>query len=227
MGQRAGSLTICLTRSLTNQLGSAQFSAARFCCVSPRIRPDRHPFNSPKAVGDVPFRPPRTAGRQLQSAPGHPIANTFDRYVATRAGPKLSPAANLLWREIVRLMSSVQPATNNRRSLLSSPAAGRIDEPLSPPVYARRCGWRARRSHALQGFAPPGSRPAWSANPPAETLKMSGVSSWRRSSFIWLVLKKRARSDTGRRNARRSPTHSSAENSIHGQRVPETRHEPK
>ncbi len=37
----------------------------------------------------------------------HPIANTFDRYVATRVGRKLSPAANFLWKEIVRLMSSV------------------------------------------------------------------------------------------------------------------------
>ncbi|CAB3638533.1 HTH-type transcriptional regulator GltC [Paraburkholderia sediminicola] len=37
----------------------------------------------------------------------HPIADTFERYVATRVGRKLSPAANFLCREIVRLMSSV------------------------------------------------------------------------------------------------------------------------
>lgn len=37
----------------------------------------------------------------------HPIAHTFDRYVATRVGRKLSPAANFLLREIMHLMSSV------------------------------------------------------------------------------------------------------------------------
>ncbi|MBB5503563.1 LysR family transcriptional regulator [Paraburkholderia sp. MM5384-R2] len=37
----------------------------------------------------------------------HPIANTFERYVATRVGRRLSPAASFLCREIVRLMSSV------------------------------------------------------------------------------------------------------------------------
>lgn len=37
----------------------------------------------------------------------HPIANSFERYVATRVGRRLSPAANFLCREIVRLMSSV------------------------------------------------------------------------------------------------------------------------
>lgn len=40
----------------------------------------------------------------------HPIAKTFDRYVATRVGRKLDPAANFLWREIVRLMDT----SNNR-----------------------------------------------------------------------------------------------------------------
>ncbi|WP_230947907.1 LysR substrate-binding domain-containing protein [Burkholderia territorii] len=37
----------------------------------------------------------------------HPIARTFDRYVITRAGRRLGPAANYLLREIVRLMSTV------------------------------------------------------------------------------------------------------------------------
>ncbi|WP_230944466.1 LysR family transcriptional regulator [Burkholderia territorii] len=45
---------------------------------------------------------------QVKAVPiDHPIARTFDRYVITRAGRRLGPAANYLLREIVRLMSTV------------------------------------------------------------------------------------------------------------------------
>ncbi|MDF3881982.1 LysR substrate-binding domain-containing protein [Cupriavidus basilensis] len=48
-----------------------------------------------------------TAG-QVKAVPiDHPIAHTFDRYVITRAGRRLGPAANYLLREIVRRMSTV------------------------------------------------------------------------------------------------------------------------
>jgi DNA-binding transcriptional LysR family regulator len=50
----------------------------------------------------------RIASGQVKAVPiDHPIARTFDRYVITRAGRRLGPAANYLLREIVRLMSTV------------------------------------------------------------------------------------------------------------------------
>ncbi|OJB35142.1 LysR family transcriptional regulator [Burkholderia ubonensis] len=50
----------------------------------------------------------RIAAGQVKAVPiDHPIARTFDRYVITRAGRRLGPAANYLLREIVRLMSTV------------------------------------------------------------------------------------------------------------------------
>lgn len=50
----------------------------------------------------------RIAAAQVKAVPiDHPIARTFDRYVITRAGRRLGPAANYLLREIVRLMSTV------------------------------------------------------------------------------------------------------------------------
>ncbi|OAJ57909.1 LysR family transcriptional regulator [Paraburkholderia ginsengiterrae] len=50
----------------------------------------------------------RIASGQVTAVPiDHPIARTFDRYVITRAGRRLGPAANYLLREIVRLMSTV------------------------------------------------------------------------------------------------------------------------
>ncbi|MGU7778756.1 LysR family transcriptional regulator [Burkholderia sp. PU8-34] len=49
----------------------------------------------------------RIAAGQVKAVPiDHPIARTFDRYVITRAGRRLGPAANYLLREIVRLMST-------------------------------------------------------------------------------------------------------------------------
>nr|WP_321575085.1 LysR family transcriptional regulator [Burkholderia sp. BE17] len=50
----------------------------------------------------------RIAAGQVVAVPlDHPIARSFDRYVVTRAGRRLGPAANYLRREIVRLMSTV------------------------------------------------------------------------------------------------------------------------
>lgn len=50
----------------------------------------------------------RIAFGQVKAVPiDHPIARTFDRYVITRAGRRLGPAANYLLREIIRLMSTV------------------------------------------------------------------------------------------------------------------------
>ena len=50
----------------------------------------------------------RLASGEVKAVPiDHPIARTFDRYVITRAGRRLGPAANYLLREIVRLMSTV------------------------------------------------------------------------------------------------------------------------
>lgn len=50
----------------------------------------------------------RIASGEVKAVPlDHPIARTFDRYVITRAGRRLGPAANYLLREIVRLMSTV------------------------------------------------------------------------------------------------------------------------
>lgn len=50
----------------------------------------------------------RIAAGQVKAVPlDHSIARTFDRYVITRAGRRLGPAANYLLREIVRLMSTV------------------------------------------------------------------------------------------------------------------------
>jgi DNA-binding transcriptional LysR family regulator len=50
----------------------------------------------------------KIATGQVKAVPiDHPIARTFDRYVITRAGRRLSPAANFLLREIVRLMATV------------------------------------------------------------------------------------------------------------------------
>lgn len=50
----------------------------------------------------------RIASGEIKAVPiDHPIARTFDRYVITRAGRRLGPAANYLLREIVRLMSTV------------------------------------------------------------------------------------------------------------------------
>ncbi|CAB3778001.1 hypothetical protein LMG28688_00490 [Paraburkholderia caffeinitolerans] len=47
-----------------------------------------------------------TAG-QVKAVPiDHPIARTFDRYVTTRVGRRLGPAANYLLREVIRLMST-------------------------------------------------------------------------------------------------------------------------
>ncbi|MGN6319122.1 LysR family transcriptional regulator [Trinickia sp.] len=49
----------------------------------------------------------RIAAGQVTAVPiDHPIARTFDRYVMTRVGRRLGPAANYLLREIVRLMST-------------------------------------------------------------------------------------------------------------------------
>ncbi|GAB3626439.1 LysR family transcriptional regulator [Pandoraea terrae] len=50
----------------------------------------------------------RIAAGQVKAVPiDHPFARTFDRYVITRAGRRLSPAANYFLREIIRLMSIV------------------------------------------------------------------------------------------------------------------------
>ncbi|MDR0243442.1 MAG: LysR family transcriptional regulator [Burkholderia sp.] len=50
----------------------------------------------------------RIAAGQVVAVPiDHPVARAFDRYVVTRAGRRLGPAANFLRREIVRLMSAV------------------------------------------------------------------------------------------------------------------------
>ncbi|MGJ8749445.1 LysR substrate-binding domain-containing protein [Burkholderia pseudomallei] len=50
----------------------------------------------------------RIAAGQVKAVPiDHPIARTFDRYVITRTGRRLGPAANYLLREIVRRMSTV------------------------------------------------------------------------------------------------------------------------
>jgi DNA-binding transcriptional LysR family regulator len=49
----------------------------------------------------------RIASGEVKAVPiDHPIARTFDRYVITRAGRRLSPAANYVLREIIRLMST-------------------------------------------------------------------------------------------------------------------------
>lgn len=37
----------------------------------------------------------------------HPIARSLDRFIVMRAGRRLPPAGNFLWKEIVRVMSSV------------------------------------------------------------------------------------------------------------------------
>jgi DNA-binding transcriptional LysR family regulator len=51
----------------------------------------------------------RIASGQVKAVPiDHPIARTFDRYVTTRVGRRLGPAANYLLREIIRLMSTVE-----------------------------------------------------------------------------------------------------------------------
>lgn len=50
----------------------------------------------------------KIAAGQVKAVPiDHPIAHTFNRYVITRAGRRLGPAANFLLREIVRLMPTV------------------------------------------------------------------------------------------------------------------------
>lgn len=49
----------------------------------------------------------RIEAGQVTAVPiDHPIARTFDRYVTTRIGRRLGPAANYLLREILRLMST-------------------------------------------------------------------------------------------------------------------------
>ncbi|RKF31491.1 LysR family transcriptional regulator [Paraburkholderia fungorum] len=59
-------------------------------------------FSSPGGAAD------KTATGQLVAIPiDHPIAQRFDHYVATRLGRKLIPAANYLWRDIIRTMSSL------------------------------------------------------------------------------------------------------------------------
>lgn len=47
------------------------------------------------------------AGQVVAVPLDHPIARTFDRHIVTRAGRRLPPAANYLWKEIVRSMSVV------------------------------------------------------------------------------------------------------------------------
>lgn len=83
--------------------------------LTPKFRCDRFAtalLLATEGLG-VAFMTRRAAGRQVAAGEvvavplHHPIARTFDRYIVARAGRRLPPSANFLWKEIVRVMASV------------------------------------------------------------------------------------------------------------------------
>lgn len=88
---------------------------AEHLVLTPRFRCDRFAtalILAAEGLG-VAFMTGRAAGRSVAAGEvcavpiNHPIARTFDRYIVARAGRRLPPAANFLWKEIVRVMSAV------------------------------------------------------------------------------------------------------------------------
>jgi DNA-binding transcriptional LysR family regulator len=81
----------------------------------PRFRCDRFATALTMAAEGlgVAFMTRRAAARQIANGEvravpiDHPIARSMDRFIVMRAGRRLPPAGNFLWKEIVRVMSSV------------------------------------------------------------------------------------------------------------------------
>ncbi|WP_186161198.1 LysR family transcriptional regulator [Burkholderia gladioli] len=82
--------------------------------LTPRFRCDRFSTTlllAAEGLG-IAFMTRRAASREIargevRAIPlNHPIARGFDRYVITRAGRRLPPAGNHLWKEIVRVLSA-------------------------------------------------------------------------------------------------------------------------